>query len=174
MGESIDTFAEMNIKVIEGKNILDFTVDSTDTLVDLKERISDVDGTEVEDQMLYFMGYWLNEDSICLGDILSNGDEIVLNTEEEGKDKSSNKQIGQKDTWILTEETKELSPQKLESDLSSTIKLKAGKFALLYRSEGDEMGKRKYLAYEYIVKPGQTVEFRELDEKTLSVFINGE
>ena len=138
----------------------------------LKEKIHEDDGTSVECQSLYYQGYLLSQDDVCLGDILIDGNELTLKTINKAKDKAIFKNQVPTDVWIVTGNTKRFKPFKLHTDFGCPIKINAGRFGLVYHMEGEQVGMRQYQAYVYTLKHEQVVELRG-QNPNIEVFVNG-
>merc|ERR1711915_324440 len=173
MGDSAQRFSStMKIKVVEEDDVLELSVDPTETLAALKEKIQVDDGTSVDCQLLHYQGYLLNQDDICLGDFLKDGYELTMSTSNKGKDKAMFKNKVENDVWIVTGNEKRFKPYKLHANFRCPIKIKAGRFGLVYHIEGEQVGARQYQAYVYALKHDQVVELQG-QHPNVEVFVNG-
>jgi len=164
----------MQLNVIKGRNVLNFEVDPTETIIDLKNRIFTQEGLETNFQIIFYNGYWINEDDICLGDFLKNGDELVLNNDAPTK-AVTGRFISVMQRTITIINPRSLRPFQtllLVPSRETTIRLSTGKFGLVISTDNEgEIGRRSYQAEVYKLREDSEVRVVEVEGR-IEVLIN--
>eukprot|EP00092_Neocalanus_flemingeri_P002858 GFUD01003056.1.p1 GENE.GFUD01003056.1~~GFUD01003056.1.p1 ORF type:complete len:208 (-),score=22.02 GFUD01003056.1:101-724(-) len=154
----------MEISIESSGANLPFTVSPSDTLLTLKEQIGEDEGVLVSDQKLFFQGYWLNDDSLTLGDILKAGDELTLVLPTAPRPAKTFKTS--QDVWIVNGTKRNFVVQLLPKGRTIPIVLKSDTFGLVFHQEGEEPGSRVYQVARYLVNTSSSITIEIKDDKT--------
>merc|ERR1719483_222332 len=152
---------QIQLTIVEGNDRTPYTCSASDTVLDLKKKIEEEEAVDPTMQFLYSEAYWIRQDEAVLGEFLETGDELVLTLPVMAGKAATFNNDGNEDVWLFhghkSNPVKALVPKKKEV----SITVESNKFALVYHTEGNEEGSRKYQLFRYSVKKEGKIVFRK-------------
>ena len=164
---------EVKIKPIHENDILTYNLDPKSTILNLKEKIADEEGLEIDRQRLFY-NFVLLSDETVLGEFLDDATfYLSLPTAGAHKVKIESSQ----ETFIIVGTTSNFKIFPILPNVCETIK--AGKFAVVRNQENQENG-LVYYARRYTVKNDCQIKCKsdgkvfEIQENGVEVELEGE
>lgn len=118
------------------------TLDSLDTILELKNKIDEKAGADPARQSLYYKGYLINEDDTIVEDLVGLGEKtFILVLPKAGNIKEITSDT---EKFLITGSRQNFQTNWILENQTMRIKLISKKFGIVYNTEGDEIGKRVY------------------------------
>ena len=144
------------------------------TVLQLKEAIDEELGVVAARQALFLLGYPLTEDGALLKDLLHSCNTLSLVLSEGGgRDRTGKRPrevTSDQELFLIKGQRSNFEAILLDANKEQWIQLKSGKFGVVKRIEGEEIGKRIFHFSQYEVKKGGSIALRT-EDGTLKVYL---